>query len=172
MKHTGTQACIGTVVPGLSAVKSTITLSKEAKQRLKWIDYYHQNGNNARLTCRHFGIAHRTFYRYYNRFKYLGLTGLESQSHRPANVRTPTTPKPVISIVKQLRKSNPEYSKYKLAVILKRDHGYRLSSSTIGRIITRYDLFYSRPVKPKGHPNRRRTVARLLKHKDFIQTNQ
>lgn len=81
--RTGTQTRTGVVIPGLSSVKPTTTPSKIAKQRLKWIDYYHGHGSNARLTCRHFGIAHRTFYRYYNRFKRQGLSGLESQSHRP-----------------------------------------------------------------------------------------
>jgi hypothetical protein len=60
----GTQTWIGTMVPKLGSIKTTVKLSKEAKQRLKWIDYYHTHDNNVRLTCRHFGIAHRTFYRY------------------------------------------------------------------------------------------------------------
>lgn len=62
--RTGTQTRTGVVIPGLASVRPTTTLSKAAKQRLKWVDYYHSHGNNARLTCRHFGIAHRTFYRY------------------------------------------------------------------------------------------------------------
>lgn len=56
----------------LKQLKHSVSLSKQAKQRLKWIDYYHAHNNNARLTCRHFGIVHRTFYRYYNRFRRQG----------------------------------------------------------------------------------------------------
>lgn len=151
----------------LKRIRQTVTLSKAAKQRLKWIDYYHAHGNNARLTCRHFGIAHRTFYRYYNRCKQQGLSGLENQSHRPQNVRQPTTPRPVIDAIKQLRKANPEFSKYKLAVILKRDYGYSVSASTVGRVISRYNLFFSPTVKQKGHPGRRQSIQRLRKPKDF-----
>ena len=105
---------------------------------------------------------------YYNRFKKVGLSGLEHRSHAPDNVRKPNTPTKVIDIVRKLRKSNPEYSKYKLDTILKRDYGYSLSASTIGRIITRYDLFFDAPIKPKNHPNRLKSIRRLRKPKDFI----
>src|ERR1035438_1476490 len=106
--HTGTQARIGVVVPGLNSIKSTVSLSKSAKLRLQWLDYYQSHGGNVRLTCRHFGIHHRTFYRYYDRFKLKGLAGLEAKSHRPNTVRSPLTPAPVVAIVRKLRKTNPE----------------------------------------------------------------
>lgn len=167
---TGTQTRIGVVVPRLSSLKPAARLSKVAIQRLKWIDYYHAHGNNARLTCRHFGIAHRTLYRYYNRFKKQGLTALENRSHRPQYVRQPTTPRPVIATIKCLRKANPEFSKYKLAVILKRDYGYSVSASTIGWVITRHNLFFTPPVKPKGHPDRLKSAKRLREPKDFTAT--
>lgn len=170
MKHTGTQTRTGVAIPGLSSIKPVITLSKTAKQRLKWIDYYHSHGNNARLTARHFGIAHRSFYRYYNRFKIQGLDGLENISHRPGKVRTPTTPHTVIAAVRSLRKANPEYSKYKLAVILRRDYGYCVSASTVGRVITRHNLFFAPTVKPKGHPHRRVHLQRRRKPKEFTAT--
>ena len=168
--HTGSQTRIGTVVPKLGSIKATVTLSREAKQRLKWVDFYHTHSNNARLTCRHFGIAHRTFYRYYQRFKLQGLAGLEARSERPNKVRQPTTPLLVVDLVRSLRKANPELSKYKLAVILKRDHGYTLSASSVGRIITRYKLFFAPPIQRKGHPGRRQSIARIRKPQGFVPT--
>jgi len=161
--NVGKQTRTVEVFPGLSLVRTAVSLSKQAKLRLKWIDFYLANNTNSRLTCRHFGIAHSTFYRYYNRFKLSGLSGLESRSHRPLNVRQPLTPTPVISIVRSLRRSNPELSKYKLAVILKRDYGYSLSPSSIGRILTRHKLFFEPPVRPKSHPYRRTSIKRLRK---------
>lgn len=163
--RTGEQTRIGVIIPGLSRIKTATTLSREAKQRLKWIDYYHSHANNARLTCRHFGIAHRTFYRYYNRFKLQGMTGLENCSKRPNQVRQPTTPRSVIDAIKQLRKANPEYSKYKLEVLLRRDYGYQVSASTVGRVISRYNLFYIPLVKPKGHPHRLANLHKQRKPK-------
>lgn len=170
MKHAGVQTRIGVVVPGLSDIKQTVNLTKTSKQKLKWMDFYEAHSHNARLTCRHFGIHHRTFYRYYNRFKLQGLAGLESHSHRPQNVRQPLTPRPVVDIVRSLRKSNPEYSKYKLSVILKRDHGYSLSASSIGRIISRYNLFATPVVKPKGHPHRLAHLQKQRKPKNLKPT--
>ncbi len=165
--RTGAQTRIGVVIPGLASVRPTTTLSREAKQRLRWVDYYHAHRNNARLTCRHFGVHHRTFYRYYNRFKQQGVTGLEARSQRPNQVRQPTTPQSVIDVVKQLRRANPEFSKYKLAVILKRDYGYSVSASTVGRVISRYQLFLAPPVKQKGHPGRRQSITHLRKPNSF-----
>ena len=88
----GTSASARRVLPKLNKIKDPVSLSKEAKQRLKWMDYYQAHDENARLTCRHFGIHHRTFYRYYKRFKEQGLVGLENLSKRPLNLRQPTTP--------------------------------------------------------------------------------
>jgi transposase InsO family protein len=170
MKHTGIQTRTGVLIPGLSGVRQAVTLSKQAKLRLKWLDYHHAHGKNVRLTCRHFGIHHRTFYRYYQRFKLQGLSGLETRSQRPAHVRQPLTPVPVVDLVRSLRKANPEYSKYKLAVILKRDYGYSLSASSVGRVISRYQLFFTPSVKPKGHPHRLAHLKRSRKPKDLRVT--
>lgn len=171
MKHqVSSQTVIGSVIPGLASLKRTVSLSKQAQLRVKWLDYYNAHNGNACLTCRHFGIHHRTFYRYLDRFKQQGLAGLESRSHRPKRVRMPQTPTEVLSIVRILRKTNPELSKYKLAVILKRDYGYSLSASTIGRIISRHQLFFTAPVKPKGHPLRRKSVERIRKPRDLLPT--
>jgi transposase InsO family protein len=132
------------------------------------MDYYYAHSSNARLTCRHFGIHHRTFYRYYERLKKQGLIGLEARSHKPQHVRQPTTPLPVIDLVRSLRKTNPEFSKYKLAVILKRDYGYCLSASSVGRIISRYNLFFTPPIQRKAYPNRLKSIARIRKPKNLV----
>ena len=153
--------------PQLRKVKQTVTLTKSAKLRLSWMDYYQSHGRNAALTCRYFGISKSCFFKWRARFVNSGLPGLETQSNRPANVRKPTTPPDVVAAIRTLRKDNPEYSKYKLQVILKRDYGYHVSDSTVGRIISRYNLFFSPPVKPKNHPDRRRSVGRIRKPKDF-----
>jgi len=161
----GQQTRPGVIVPGLSGLKS-VSLSKQAKLRLKWMDYNHRHSNIA-LTCRHFGIGRSLFYKWKVRYEQQGLTGLENCSQRPRSIRQPMTPNTVVSLVKRLRTANPEFSKYKLAVILKRDHGYHLSPSTIGRIITRHNLFFSAPIKPKQHPGRRKSAYRHRKPKEL-----
>jgi len=147
----------------LKRIKQTITLTKEAKLRLSWLDYYHSHKNNAALTCRYFGISRSCFFKWKKRYNLLSNKGLLSHSRRPSKVRSPLTAQPVVSIIKYIRKSNPEYSKYKLAVILKRDYGYSISASTIGRIISRYNLFYTSPIKPKKHPGRLKSANRIRK---------
>jgi len=142
-----------------------VSLTKEEKRKLAWIDHYHKH-KNARKTCRYFGIHHKTFYRYLNRFNEKGLVGLKVRSKRPGNVRRPLTPLAHIDLIKKLRTENPEYSKYKLAVILSRDYDIALSASTVGRVIKKYHLFFASPVKPKGHPDR--VVRRRRKPKDFV----
>ncbi len=166
----GSQTRIGTVVPNVSKLKKTVSLSKEAKQRLMWMDYYHSHSHNASLTCRRFGIAKSCFYKWLKRYKALGPAGLESASTRPKHVRQSLVPTIAVDRVKQLRKSNPEYSKYKLAVILKRDYGISLSASTIGRIISKHKLFYTSPIKPKRHPLRYKATIRTRKPKN-LQAN-
>jgi transposase InsO family protein len=127
------------------------------------MDYYHSHGGNAALTARHFGIAKSCFFKWKGRYDKLGPRGLIEASKRPKTTRQPLTPTPVVSAIRVLRKANPEFSKYKLTVILKRDYGYQVSASTVGRVISRYNLFFSPPVRPKSHPYRRSSIERLRK---------
>ena len=145
--------------PELKRIKQTVTLPKAAKLRLTWMDYYQAHEQNAALTCRHFGIAKSCFFKWKARYDKQGSRGLIDRAKRPKRVRQPLTPQLVIDAVRVLRKANPEYSKYKLEVILKRDYGYQVSASTIGRIIRKYDLFFESPVKPKRHPGRRKHLG-------------
>lgn len=76
----------GTIIPHLEKLLRIRSLSKEGKQRLRWIDYYLKR-RNARLTCRHFDISPSLFYKWYGRWRRLGMRGLESQSKRPKKLR-------------------------------------------------------------------------------------
>jgi transposase InsO family protein len=161
--RTGGQGATRTVIPpGLASLPVPPNISKTAKLRLRWMDYYHRH-RDVSLTCRHFGIGRSLFYKWKYRYDRLGPSGLEDASKRPVHVRTPVTPTAHVDLIRVLRKTHPEYSKYKLQVILERDHGVTLSASTIGRVITRYNLFFARPVRPKGHPLRRVWHRRLPK---------
>lgn len=150
MSHLGASGGTRRALPaGAASLLAPPHLSKAAKLRLRWMDFYRQH-QDASLTCRHFGIARSLFYKWKGRYDRLGPRGLENTSRRPNQLRTATTPLIHVDLIRGLRRANPEYSKYKLAVILGRDYNVTLSASTIGRIITRYNLFFERPVKPKG----------------------
>jgi putative transposase len=116
--------------------KRSELVSKEAKSRLEWLDFYRSHGNNARLTCRHFGISPDTFYRWKRRFKKRDLSSLESSSRRPHHLRKPTTEPKVVDRIRFWREKYPRWGKEKIRVLLKSD-GIKVSVSTIGRVLKR-----------------------------------
>jgi putative transposase len=111
-----------------------VSISKEAKLRLSWFDYYQQHDHNARLTCRHFGISPQTFYRWLKRYDPKHPKTLESRSHRPSKVRQPTYSVDQIEAVRKIRERYPRWGKDKLAILLRRDN-YQISVSMVGRIL-------------------------------------
>jgi transposase InsO family protein len=123
-----------------------VTVSKQAKYRLRIIAYY-RGGRSVNVTCRHFGIGRIYFYEWYGRFNPHDLSSLEDRSRRPRRVRQATYDTAVISIVRKLRQGYPAYSAKKLAVIIRRDYGLCYSAATIGRIIQRFRLYFSAKIK-------------------------
>ena len=113
-----------------------VELSREARHRLRIIEWYEEHGLNAALTCRHFGISRDTFYRWSRRYQSSGLGGLEEGSHRPKNVRKPTWSRELENAVRELRLLTPGWGKDKLVVLL-RDDGWQCSASMVGRILKR-----------------------------------
>ena len=72
----------GHILPGAARLsRQTIVLSAAAKQRLKWMDWYCSHGQNARATCRHFGLSPDVFYRWKNRYNSRDLSSLEDDVH-------------------------------------------------------------------------------------------
>lgn len=125
------------MLPGASRLaKLPVSLSKEARQRLKWFDYYESRGHNARLVCRHFDISPQTFYRWKRRYKPKELKSLEGRTHHPRHLRQPTYPVGLVTAVLKLREEYPRWGKDKLVVLL-REKGFSCSASTVGRIIRR-----------------------------------
>ncbi len=126
---------ISGVVPGASRLaRFQVELSKKARQRLKWFDYYDSRSNNARLTCRHFDISPQTFYRWKRRYNPKHLESLEDRSHRPKHLRQPTYSAELIEAVLKLREEYPRWGKEKLAILLHREE-FDCSASMVGRIL-------------------------------------
>src|SRR5438477_5550143 len=59
-----------------------VELSRGARVRLAWMDFY-RGCDNVAHTCRHFGISRQTFYRWQRRYDPYDLTTLEEHSHAP-----------------------------------------------------------------------------------------
>lgn len=131
-----TMSIYGSIIPGARSLASIPVLSKQARQRLKWFDYYNSHGHNARLTCRYFGISPQTFYRWKHRYDPHHLESLEYRSHRPKHLRQPTASAELIMAVQQLREVYPRWGKDKL-VLLVQGKGFSVSTSMVGRILRR-----------------------------------
>ena len=130
----GTSLCLRYRMPRQAArLPSAPTLSREAKQRLKILDYGRTHTVTA--TCRHFGIARSTYYRWAKRADPQRLSFLENRSSRPKRCRRPTWTTAQAEAVRQAREAHPRWGKDKLTVVLRRE-GSGLSISMVGRILT------------------------------------
>ena len=81
-------------------------------------------------------MSRSAFYRWKQRYKLSGLAGLENESKRPNNVRKPSYDRKTEGLVLQMRRKYNCFGKYKIAIMIKREHGVIVSVSTVGRIIT------------------------------------
>ena len=124
------------LAPGAARLARLPELSRGARQRLKWLDYWREHGSNVALTCRYFGISRQTFYRWQRRYQPHDLRTLENRSCRPLRRRQPTASADLVQAVLELREQRPRWGKDKLAVLLRR-HGRAVSTSMVGRILTR-----------------------------------
>ena len=145
-------------------------VSRAARQRLRWMDYYRTHGRNAAFTCRYFGISRQTFYRWRRRYDPQDLSSLQDRSHRPHRRRRPTWTARQVQQVLRLRIAYPSWGKDKLVVLLSRE-GCRVSTSKVGRILT-YLKARGRLIEPlrngvkvRRHPRPRPYAVR--KPKDY-----
>lgn len=131
-------------------VAGILKVSKEAKLRLEWIIYYYEKSErNASLTCRHFGITRKTFYKWFNLFdedNIYTIYLLQDRSRAPRHVRQrEITPQEKINIIK-LRKKYIRYGKMKLVRKYRQEYGQTISSWKIQKVIEEKKLYFN-PVK-------------------------
>lgn len=114
----------------------TLSLSRPAKQRLKWMGHF-AKFRNARLTCRHFGISPDTFYLWKKRFDPDNLNTLEDdlKTRKPHKLRISKHKTAQLETIKKLKNIDPRLGKIRIAKILK-EMGYKISSSTVSRILS------------------------------------
>ena len=108
-------------MPGYKRSASAPKLSREARQRLKWFDYCRSHNQNARLTCRYFGISPSPFYRWKKRYD-------------PKHFRQPAYSVELAEAVLGLREEYPRWGKDRLVILLRRE-GSTCPASTVGRIL-------------------------------------
>jgi len=129
----GTSVCLRYRMPRQAArLPGAPALSRDARHRLKILDY--ARTHSVAATCRHFGIARSTYYRWTKRYDPQRLSVLENRSSTPRRVRRPTWTPQHAAAVHEARERFPRWGKDKLAVVLRRE-GVILSVSMIGRIL-------------------------------------
>jgi len=128
-------ATVARLLPGAAVrTRAEAGLSAKARHRLRIIRWYETHGQNARLSCRHFGLSPSTFYLWLHRYQQEGPQGLEERSRRPQRVRQPTWGQELAQAVLHLREEHPRWGKDKLVVLLRKE-GRQVSTSMVGRIL-------------------------------------
>lgn len=117
-------------------------LSSEARKRVKWFDYY-RKCQNVSLTCRHFDISRKTFYKWYNRYDPHNLYSLEDQSRAPINKRKREITSEQETRIIKLRKEHIKYGKMKIAKLYQEEYGEEISSWKVQRVIELYRLYHN-----------------------------
>ena len=156
-------------------------LSRVARARLQWMDFYRHH-RNAALTCRRFGISRQTFYRWKRRYDPQQVRTLEDRSHRPHRLRQPTWTAELGEAVLRLRHQYPRWGKDKLGVLLRRQ-GRAVSTSMVGRILarlkqrgvlvepTRSRLALGRHPRPRPWAMRKPRAWRIEQPGDLVQVD-
>jgi len=86
-------------------------------------------------TCKEFtGISRATYYRYQAVLRLIDK-GIAPPSKRPRKMNRAKWGEAEKQLVLGIRRDNPTYGKDKIAVIIKRDFGRKISASTVGRIL-------------------------------------
>ena len=140
------------------------TTPKEAFQRHRKLRLYQRlrrQGCSPSLALEAIGWSRATYYRWKKRFDTSGLPGLVARSRRPRHVRTPQWTHHDEHLVWEMRRRYPFCGKLRLHFLLKRDHGFTGSVSTVGRILAkgvrlgrvRSCAFYQGKLQPKRRRN-------------------
>jgi transposase InsO family protein len=139
-----------------------LRLSRAARGRLEWMIYWEKNKKDVSLTCRHFGIARKTFYKWLKRFEQDFLKGLEDESRAPKRRRTREYTARQYDNVVMLRRQYLRYGKMKLLELYRRKYpGERtMSAWKIQCIISASGLYYEPQKQARINQKRARSSAR------------
>jgi len=135
-------------------------LNQKEFDRLRALTIYGET-KDVQLVCQTFGISRATLYRWLKRFDPKDLGSLKEESRRPRRVRRPLWDRELVEEVKELREEYPRWGKDKL-VVLVRDQGYEVSTSTVGRIL--------KHLKQRGElkePKRRTILAKRRSRRPY-----
>ncbi|MFH0928149.1 MAG: integrase core domain-containing protein [bacterium] len=147
-------------------------LSAKAKNRLEWFIWFQTKGKSSvALTCRHFGIPKKTWYKWAKRFDPLNLKLLEDRPKAPKNKRRREITYVQKSRVLELRCRFLRYGKVKIAQRYAEEHGETISVWKVQKVIEDSKLYYHpakcarTAAKRKRFGQRKRITELKLKHR-------
>jgi len=166
LKKLGMEGYLGgiSIIHSFPKIRVLPELSKSAKQRLKWLDHYHISRNAAK-TCRYFGIAPKTFYKWAKRYDPNNLSSLEEHSRRPKTTRDWQVTREEERRIQALRARYIRYGKMKLQVIYSQIYKKPISSWKIQRVIQKHQLYYNpkRNLLTQAKKHQYQSVKRITK---------
>lgn len=121
------------------ARRRPLELSAKAHERLRWVlawQALREQGLKSGEASERLGLSRSTLYRWLGRLQREGAWGLEERSRKPHHRRSPTWSPELAQAVLRVREQYPRWGKDKLVVLLRRE-GWRISTSLVGRILTR-----------------------------------
>lgn len=157
-------------------------LSSAAEDRLRWLSAWQalvRQGLSGEKAAEVLGIPRASLYRWQVRLKDEGPKGLEDRSRRPRKTRKRTWTLELIRATQELRGDYPRWGKDKLVVLLSR-RGFKVSTSTVGRVLTylkargalqeppRYRI-KSRRLKPRSYGMRKPRDHRVREPGDLVE---
>lgn len=116
-----------------------LELSPQAHDRLRWVlawQALREQGLSSTEASERLGLSRPTLYRWLGRLQQQGAVGLEMRSRKPRRRRLPTWSPSLAEAVLRVREQYPRWGKDKLVVLLRRE-GWYVSTSMVGRILSR-----------------------------------
>lgn len=149
-------------------------ISSKAQLKLEWIIFYHTIGNNnTRKTVKHFGISHKTFYKWLNRFNEKDLTTLEEQSRAPKKTRQRDINPLQRERIRKLRKKHIKWGKMKLRQRYFKIYGEYISSWKFQKVIEEENLYFDKAKIQKQRNKRKRAQKQQKKRiTEFVKENK
>jgi transposase InsO family protein len=141
-------------------IADKINLSPEGRLRLEWMIFYETAGNyDAYHTAKHFGIAPKTFYKWFKRFDNGKVSKLQDEKKRPKNVRQWEVTAIEECRIMKLRKEKMHYGKLKIQRRYLKKYGEEISTWKIERVIRKHNL-YPNQVKAEKQRNKLKNTAK------------
>lgn len=130
--------CIYKLAKRVSKQENVSKIAEYRKKLLGDWELLKTKGCSDKEAARITEISRTTYYRRKKALETIGMKGLEKRSRRPKRFRKSKIPKQTRKLILLIRRGSPTYGKIKIAKILRRDHGIKLSESSVGRILHEY----------------------------------